>query len=399
MSESSAGDAPWLHGDGAKAVGSIEVVYQPHAQVLISLRVRIFLACVVPILGTIVLSALRYDSGYRLPPSLGGDVVFPYLAAVLLFVGAGVYFPFWWAWWRQAQRRLLVGERGFAEWTPDGETVLFWDEIGTEWRFAAPESRPWQYVPSVLALVNSRGERWELLAIYASDQDFIHRLSGQQLRQEVGMPASRPAEPRHKSLDPGDASPWLEAEEVWEIEPLERVCKLTGKSETWLNFKVGLANAAYVAVGLAIFIPLAVYSGAMKENQKPYSPETTAAVVLLIASMAYIGCGGFWANFAYSPAVTGNVRLVVGAGGILVWTEYRRWVVPWGDLAPAARLVAVSAPDQQERLLVRALWDQTNANNGNLYAAVLFTSGPWLVARYLDEMRLLGHLDVPDEAG
>lgn len=376
---------PWLHGPGAARIGPVEVVSAPD-----SVGVRLGLALFCLVMGTPigVITILLACSIQGAPAPLMVLAIFlvfflVFATVVWLFVrcATGLWY---------ARRRLLLGERGFLEWSPWGETVILWSELGTVWRVGGGPGwwHRWCVGPVRVALESSTGQRWWLAPFYQITPAFLERLHGQLLRVQLGLP--RPAT---ASQEPGLTATLAELSahrESWHIAPVEYLGSVTGAEpprtlpSTWseIDFLLFCVLSFFILLfgGIASF----VWPG--PRDVSPWWEKTLLFPLALLPGWVIAS-----RLFRRPTKVATELRLVVGAGGLLVWPQFRSPVVVlWTALTEPAQRIATAPAQEQAALLTAVLLEQFRAAGAIIEPAAVIADVDWLVRRYLDEMRLRG---------
>jgi len=381
MSSTPVPAGPWLDSDAARAIGPVEAVFEPGAQAVNAVCGAALTLAGIATVGFALLTFARVTDDFHLPAYLGGELTYPWAACGLL-LASWVY-----AGWRVAKFqtysrwRLLLGREGFAEWTPRGSTVVFWVELGRTWRVSGEAGKvPGHLLCVLLTLRSSDRTCWRLLDLYAQGEQIRQRIEAQLLYWQLGTTRPwLPDQPSGPPLQPPEPGPWLECEAVWQIEPIEQVSRLTGWSEFVVSFcKPALVSYGSWLVALALFGPILV---AFRENLAVYVP----AGVCLLA----LGGGSAWYLFhrqTWTDAIW--VRLILGAGGLVVYLRERQWLFRWESLAREGAEVAEVLPDRRAAVFTRLLLARINRERTEMDSAVFFRDTDRVVARLLDELRL-----------
>jgi hypothetical protein len=374
----SATPEPWLDSEAVQAIGPLEAVYPPDLGSVSPLLGPPFVLATVVSVSFLLLTMARFDLGSPLLPGfLGGDLLTPILHGVLM-LASWVYVG-----WHMVKvdrvwnRRFLLGREGFAEWTRSGTTVVFWVELGRSWRLCGCRGMvPGYGLPVLLTLEHVDGTRWYLFDLYTDGERICQRIEGRLLYRAIGedeyrLPDDSPP-PALASLEPG---PWLHCEAAWQIEPIERVCKPTAWSDFLLFARP--MGAMYLRYGVAAVIafPLVVL---FRDNILVWPLGLILLVALLVVELR-------WKWNVTDPHTT---RILLGAGGLVVYLHDRQWLFPWEELTAEGREVARAGPAARERLFMRLLLAKVNQDGFQIDPNVFVRHTGEIVARLLGELRL-----------
>jgi hypothetical protein len=392
---------PWLRSPGVAALGPLVALYHPdfHKKAVLpqgsSLLALVGVGCGI-VAGIFVFVGVTVAYGPALADALGRLVqTWGWQAGVPALVLGGVvlWLLMRWVRWRSPlYRRLLVGHHGVLEWTPHGETVVLWRDLGSVWTpCEMPTHYPGTWDAVVFALLSTTGQRWYLPAFYERVEEVAEQLSGQLLRHNLGLPLRPPADERDPSLAPRPDRPWLTAGCAWRVAPLERVCTLA-VPWSWrcelLWFLCLLLTFLWSVLFLVTASALLGLAG--KRDLVEQSPWLMGLLILGAMLPKWLFELYQKYHFEWRAGAETEAKLLVGAGGVLVWVCLREYVLPWDELRDDATTVAAATAEERPHLLAAALLVQANKQGANLNRNSALTEPTWLVTRYLEEMRLRG---------
>jgi hypothetical protein len=326
----------------------------------------------------------------------------------LLILGGGGY-----AGWRilgsglaLRHNRLLIGTRGFAEWTTRGATIVLWDDLGIHWQVTVPGAQPGELSTDVyLTLEHSSGVLFQLTRLYSGAKDLRDRILETLRRNLVAMgdgsfpqpvvdltradPSSRESV-TDEPYPPVPDGPWLDSDAARSIGPVLLVAAPSRRGRrTWL-VRTCLVTFAGLLVGglfaflLGAFLYDQAYGDANADPRGGIFP-------FVVAASAFVMTG----QYLHRQLLSLRPRFLLGRRGLALWNPGGSIVIPWDALVTEWRTSVRVTKYERFQLVLPVLLKLRRTDGFCLFITELYEHAPRIVERVLDELHRRSVLSIP----